>query len=121
MVNLIRIGLFRSRKRVDVSDCHILTREIKGSASVMYNEADNTKYAVGEIHLRSPRGVGQYDFRYFRVSEARDSDDDEDPGVTLPLARSSAVSVEVQGGSLFEAIQYVVSSFDVSVRIESKL
>ena len=106
-----RIGLFRSRKRVDESDSHILTREIRGSANVIYNERDNQKYVVGQIQLRTPRGVGSYDFRYFRAEEPEEANTEEEEAeespTKLPLARSGEVTVEVQGGALYEALDYV--------------
>lgn len=123
-----RIGLFRSRKRVDVSDSHILTREIRGSGNVIYNDRDNTRYAVGRIQLRTPRGVGSYDFRYFKAEEepepyggqnedlAEDGSQEKAPA-KLPLARSGEFTVEVQGAALYEALDYVEGSFDVRLLI----
>jgi hypothetical protein len=58
------IGLFRARLRVDNSESHILTRRINGQATL----DRRTGMVSGTIRLRTPRGVGEYDFRYVCMS-----------------------------------------------------
>jgi hypothetical protein len=57
------IGLFRARQRVDVCDGFLLTREAAGRMSLDARSG----MAVGKVRLRTPRGVGTYDFRYFKA------------------------------------------------------
>lgn len=110
------IGLFRSRQRIDVIDGHILTREVSGRIF----EDNRTKLVRGSLRLRTPRGVGTYDFRYFRGTDylstsasASDKSGDDQKSKSrmlmeeLPLARSAPIRVEIQGYSLFEALDFI--------------
>ena len=45
----------------------------------------------GKVRLRTPKGVGQYDFRYFIHDQ--------------PISKSSLLTVEVQGEKLIEALE----------------
>lgn len=101
------IGLFRARQRIDDSTGFILTREVNGRA----NYDPKTDTVRGRVRLRAPRGVGTYDFRYFssggQPNNSETSNDKVDNLLRFPLARSSALVVEVQGAALYEALQFV--------------
>jgi len=105
------IGLYRARQRIDVVDGYVLTREVAGRMTLDARSG----VATGKVRLRTPRGVGMYDFRYFRATNP-DAAEDE---VVLPLARSAPVVVEVQGGALFEAIEFVEKNLRDRRRLSS--
>ena len=90
------IGLFRARTRVDATDGFILNRKV----DVRPRIDNKTRTVHGYIKLRTPRGVGNYDFRYFKGG-------DMEGKTILPIARSNTVSVEVQGSNLFEALDFI--------------
>ena len=112
------IGLYRARQRIDCVQNHILVREIKatnhGKRGAYSTYDRRTGEVYGRVRLRTPRGVGQYDFRYFRGTDVNPdsgnppSDSDHPPGfLPLPVARTNAVCVQVNGSDLFEALHFV--------------
>jgi len=105
------IGLYRARQRIDVVDGYVLTREVAGRMTLDARSG----MATGKVRLRTPRGVGMYDFRYFRATNPDAAEDD----VALPLARSAPVVVEVQGGALFEAVEFVEKNLRDRKRLSS--
>ena len=85
------IGLYRARQRIDCAQGHILVREIKainyGKRGAYSTYDRRTGEVYGRIRLRTPRGVGQYDFRYFRGSDVYpDTAMSPNDGVDNPFA-----------------------------------
>eukprot|EP00516_Mucochytrium_quahogii_P002462 CAMPEP_0203765666 /NCGR_PEP_ID=MMETSP0098-20131031/18536_1 /ASSEMBLY_ACC=CAM_ASM_000208 /TAXON_ID=96639 /ORGANISM=" , Strain NY0313808BC1" /LENGTH=1101 /DNA_ID=CAMNT_0050661939 /DNA_START=625 /DNA_END=3927 /DNA_ORIENTATION=- len=114
------VGLFRARTRVDASDGFILGRKVHGKSRL----DRRTGRVNGQMRLRTPRGVGQYNFRYFKGSTTdfnllqnssaymhagnnEKQQNDLTKTALLPLARSNTVCVEVQGADIFEALDFV--------------
>lgn len=85
------IGLFRSRQKLQDNTNYILNRD---TAQRTQFDPKSQCYR-GKVRLRTPKGVGQYDFRFFSNNSV------------VPIARSSAVTVEVQGTALLEALDFI--------------
>ena len=108
-------------------DGFILTREAK-----VTNSRDG--FVRGSFKLRTPRGVGSFDFRYFRgnplwnrtfkkgeslISSLEKPEDDDEYAYWFPLARSNIIIVEVQGEELFEAMDYILKNLKDRKRYSS--
>ncbi|GBG24452.1 PolyA RNA polymerase cid13 [Hondaea fermentalgiana] len=94
------VGLYRARTRIDTCDGSILQREVEGMSRL----DPNTGLVHGSLRLRTPRGVGQYNFRYFKGEGGQGDPLTEQ---SMPVARSNTVHVEVQGADMFEALDFV--------------
>ncbi|KAH9250924.1 hypothetical protein BASA81_011312 [Batrachochytrium salamandrivorans] len=85
------IGLFRARQKLNDNANFILNRD-----TAQRTQFDLKSHLFrGKVRLRTPKGVGQYDFRFFSGH------------ATVPIARSNLVTVEVQGTALLEALEFI--------------
>eukprot|EP00924_Labyrinthula_sp_SR-Ha-C_P004417 augustus_masked-scaffold_89-processed-gene-0.1-mRNA-1 protein AED:0.49 eAED:0.51 QI:0/-1/0/1/-1/1/1/0/652 len=96
--------MFRSKKRID-SDVEeaILTRQL----SIKNHKGG----LMGQIKLKTPKGVGEYDFRYYVVDENKEVDQNENEVNIMPISRSNAFIVDVNGVQVLESLSFLQQWF----------